>query len=95
VASFEIRFRAQSNIWQGVPVLELGQGAFFAKTPSEVMVVGDKNHMVRIYNSERRQAVTHYGKQCHEQVVDYVNDVVFLTANIDPAWYLISDTNSI
>jgi hypothetical protein len=51
--------------------------------------------MVRIYNSERRQAVTHYGKQCHEQVVDYVNDVVFLTANIDPAWYLISDTNSI
>jgi len=49
------------------------------------MVVGDENHMVSVDEAEGYQSISHDGEESNEDIVDYINDIVFSSADIDPA----------
>jgi hypothetical protein len=54
--------------------------------------VGDEAHVVCVNGAERGEAVSHDGEEGDEDVVDYVDDVVFAAADVDPAccgWYFV------
>lgn len=44
----------------------------------------DIDHVVGVYSSERRQTVTHDGKERHQDVINDVDNVKLFAANIDP-----------
>ena len=48
--------------------------------------MGDEAHVVGVDGAEGGEAVSHDGEEGNEDVVDYVGDVVFTTADADPAW---------
>jgi hypothetical protein len=70
---------------QIVVVGEIWEGFLAAETPSETVVVGDEAHVVGVDCAEGGQAVTDYGEERDEDVVDYVNNVVAAAADGDPA----------
>lgn len=45
-----------------------------------------KTHVVGIHYSERDKTVSYDGEESDEDVVDYVDDVVFPASNVDPAY---------
>lgn len=50
------------------------------------MVVGDEAHVVGIDYTKGGQAVSHDGEEGNEDVVDYVDNIVFAAADVDPAY---------
>ncbi len=46
----------------------------------------DETHVIGVDCAERCQAVTHYGKERDEDVVDNVDDVVTASTNANPAF---------
>lgn len=71
---------------QVVSVLQFGEGSLTSETPCQTMVMHYKAHMVCIDESERDKTVSHDGEESDEDVIDYVNDVVFPASNVDPAY---------
>ena len=45
----------------------------------------DEYHMVRIYRPKGSEAVANDSEQRHENVVNYVDDVVSAATDVDPA----------
>lgn len=69
-----------------VLVLEVRKRPLAADFPSQKRVMRDEGHMVGINGPEGRQTITHDGEKSDQNVVDDVNDVKLLSADIDPAW---------
>ena len=47
--------------------------------------MGDIDHVVRVYDAEGYQTVANDGEEGNENIIDYVDDVVFATADVDPS----------
>jgi hypothetical protein len=84
-AILDIRLIVYCEVREVVAVLELGERAFATQAPGEVVVVGDETHVVGVDYAEGGEAVADYGEEGDEHVVDYVYDVVFAAADVDPA----------
>ena len=50
------------------------------------MVVSDEAHVVGVNYTKRGQAISHDGEERDKDVVDYVDNIVFAAADIDPAY---------
>lgn len=46
--------------------------------------MSDKDHMVCVNNTEGDESITHDCEESDEDIVDYINDIVLPTADIDP-----------
>jgi hypothetical protein len=91
LATFEIRLCIKIDTWERISILELWESALLAQPPGEVVVVRDEYHMVRIYSPKGSKAIANYSEQCHENVVNHVDDVVSAAAEVDPACCPISE----
>ena len=68
-----------------VVVVEFGKLVFSTAGPCVVMVVGDVDHVVGVYGSERGEAVANDSEEGDEDAVDDMHDVNLATTNVDPA----------
>ena len=46
--------------------------------------MSDKNHVVGVDGSKRGHAITHDGEESHQHVVDNIDDIELLRADVDP-----------
>ncbi len=51
------------------------------------MVVRDKDHMIRVNGPKRSKAIAHDGKEPDKDIVNHIDDVELLPADIDPACF--------
>jgi hypothetical protein len=69
-----------------VAVVELRESLFFPKAPGEMMIVGDEYHVVGVDRTEWSESITDYGEECHEDVVNNVDEIRLASTNIDPTY---------
>ena len=53
--------------------------------PGEVMIVRDVDHVVCVNSAKRGKTVTDNGEKGDEDVIDYVDNVLLATFDVDPA----------
>lgn len=66
-------------------VFQFGHVALLAGRPGETVVVGDKEHVIRVDGSERGQAVADDGEECDKDIINHIHDIELLAANVYPA----------
>ena len=66
-------------------ILKPRESLFIAQFPLIHVIVHDIDHVIGVYNAEWCKTVTHDSKECHEYIVDDVDEIAFLGPTVNPA----------
>lgn len=61
--------------WQVIVVSKVRQLLLTSQPPCEVVIVGDKDHVVCVDYPEWSQAVTHEGEERHQDIINDIDEV--------------------
>lgn len=82
--AFKIEIRMLS--WKIVVIFEFGQVISLSELPAQAMVPSNVAHVVGVYHAERCQSISHNSKKSHQNIINYVYDVVFLGSDAEPSY---------